>query len=54
MTLEEAAKYLQIGVETAYRLSRKRRLPTFRVGGRWRANKEVLDSWVLKGISKRT
>ena len=46
MTIEECAKYLKTSISTIYRLSQKRRIPSFKVSGQWRFKKELIDSWI--------
>ena len=53
ITLQEAAKYLQISNMTLYRLAKKKQIPAIRVGGRWRFKKEMIDAWMKKGSLKK-
>lgn len=46
MTIEETAKYLQIGKTALYDLAREESIPANRVGNKWLFNKEDLDNWV--------
>jgi DNA repair protein RadD len=46
MTIEETAKYLQIGKTLLYDLAREETIPANRVGNKWLFNKDDLDSWV--------
>lgn len=46
MTVEEAAKYLQMGKTVLYTLAREDRLPSNKVGSKWLFNKDDLDKWV--------
>jgi excisionase family DNA binding protein len=46
MTVEEAAKYLQMGKTILYTLAREDKVPSNRVGGKWLFNKDDLDKWV--------
>ena len=46
MTIEETAKYLQIGKTVLYDLAREESIPANRVGNKWLFNKEDLDNWV--------
>ena len=48
MTTLEIAKYLQVHEMTVYRWLKKGVLPGFKVGGRWRSRKDILDDY-LKG-----
>lgn len=46
MTIEETAKYLQIGKTVLYDLARENNIPCNRVSNKWLFNKEDLDNWV--------
>lgn len=46
MTIEETAKYLQIGKTALYDFAREGGIPSNRVGNKWLFSKEDLDSWV--------
>jgi len=39
----EAAQYLKMHAETLRLKTRRREVPAFRVGGRWKYRKEILD-----------
>jgi excisionase family DNA binding protein len=43
MTLRETADFLQLHPMTVYRLVKKKRLPAFQVGNRWRMSREALE-----------
>jgi len=49
MTVREIAKYLGVHEMTIYRLAKRKEIPCFKLGGRWRAHKERLDK-VIMGI----
>jgi excisionase family DNA binding protein len=49
LTADEAAKYLRLHVKSVYRLARSRKIPSIKVGGRWRFHREALDFWVREG-----
>lgn len=51
MNVSQIAKYLGVHQMTVYRLHKKRSIPTFLVGGSIRANKDVLDDYLLGGIA---
>ena len=46
MTIKEVAEYLSVHEKTIYRLVKSGELPALRVGGQWRFEKKVLDSWI--------
>ena len=46
MTMKEVAKYLRVHEMTAYRWIRDRRLPAFKIGGRWRVRRVTLESYI--------
>ena len=48
LTLSEAAAYLRLHIMTLYRLSKKKKIPLFKVGGRWRIRKDDLEKWIIK------
>ena len=43
LKVEQVAEILQLHVMTVYRLAKDGKLPGFKVGGRWRFNKEALE-----------
>jgi excisionase family DNA binding protein len=51
MTIEETAKYLRIHRSTIYRLIKKNKIPSIKVGGRWRFRKDKIDSWLSRNES---
>ena len=52
MTLREASKYLGVAPDTLYKYLSERRIPTFKLGNRWRFKKDLLDRWMEK-VSER-
>lgn len=46
MTIEETAKYLQLGKTVLYNLAREGGIPCNRVGNKWLFSKDDLDNWV--------
>jgi excisionase family DNA binding protein len=46
MTVEEVAEYLQLHPLTVRRLARENKIPFFKLGRQWRAQKELLDQWI--------
>ena len=49
MTIEQAAKYLQLTTETVRRAAREGSLPSAKIGRRWRIRKIDLDDFLSKG-----
>ncbi len=48
LTVKDLAKYLNIHPVTVYNCLKKNELPAFRMGKRWRFNKESIDKWRLE------
>lgn len=46
LTAEEAAKHLRIHVKSLYRLAKQGKIPSRKVGGRWRFHRQTLDEWL--------
>ncbi len=51
MSTQEISKYLGVHEMTVYRWLKKGVLPGFKVGGRWRSKKDVLDSFLMSGLN---
>ena len=51
MTTKEIAKYLGVHEMTVYRWLKKGVLPGFKIGGRWRSKKDLLDAFLVKKIA---
>lgn len=47
LTIDEVAELLHLHEMTVYRLVKQGKLPGFKVGGRWRFRREVLESWMV-------
>jgi len=47
LTVEQVAALLHLHPMTVYRLVQRGKLPGFKVGGRWRFDKQVLENWVI-------
>ncbi len=52
LTIEEAAKFLRIDVQTAYRYAREAKIPAMRVGRNWRVLQETLEAWLKEKAGK--
>jgi DNA repair protein RadD len=50
MTIEETARYLQLGKTALYDLARDGSLPSNKVGSKWLFSKKDLDAWVRSNI----
>jgi len=46
MTLNEFAKYVQLHVMTVYRLVRLGKIPYYKVGGRYRFSRSMVDEMI--------
>ncbi len=47
LTIEEVAQFLHLHIMTVYRLAKGGKLPGFKVGGRWRFQRGVLEQWMV-------
>jgi len=46
LKIEQVAELLHLHVMTVYRLAKEGKLPGFKVGGRWRFQKDTLEAWM--------
>jgi excisionase family DNA binding protein len=46
MNVKEASHYLGISSDTLYKYVSLERIPSFKLGNRWRFKKTVLDEWM--------
>ena len=53
MTTKEIAKYLGVHEMTVYRWLKKGVLPGFKIGGRWRSKKDLLDAYLVKQMEEK-
>ena len=51
MTTKEVARYLGVHEMTVYRWLKKGVIPGFKIGGRWRSKKDLLDAHLIKQIA---
>ena len=51
MSTQEISKYLGVHEMTVYRWLKKGVLPGFKIGGRWRSKKDVLDNFLMHGMN---
>ena len=54
MTTQEISKYLGVHEMTVYRWLKKGVLPGFKIGGRWRTKKDVLDNYLTERMNGHT
>lgn len=47
LTIDQVAEILHLHEMTVYRLAKEGRLPGFKVGGRWRFQKDALETWMV-------
>ncbi len=47
LTVDQVAHILRLHVMTIYRLAQEGKLPGFKVGSRWRFQKEALEAWMV-------
>jgi excisionase family DNA binding protein len=48
MTVREVAGYLRMHEMTIYRMARQGEIPAYKVGNRWRFNRERIESWLME------
>ena len=53
MTTKEIAKYLGVHEMTVYRWLKKGVLPGFKIGGRWRSKKDLLDAYLVRRMEQK-
>ncbi len=46
MTVDELARYLKMKTVTIYKHAQEGRIPTFKVGSKWRFKKDTIDRWI--------
>jgi len=54
MSIGELAEYLKVSRSTLYILAREGRLPSQKVGKRWRFDKDAIDEWLKQHPSRST
>jgi excisionase family DNA binding protein len=45
MTVKQVADYLQMESHTVYKMARVGEIPSFKVSGRWRFKRDLIDEW---------
>ena len=53
MTTKEISKYLGVHEMTVYRWLKKGVIPGFKIGGRWRSKKDLLDAHLVHKIEEK-
>ena len=51
LSIEEVAKRFGVNSTTIYRLAQRGALPGLKIGGQWRFNEEMLQSWVVDQVT---
>jgi len=51
LSVEDVAGRFGVNTTTVYRLVQKGVLPAFKLGGQWRFNPEMLESWVADQVT---
>ena len=46
MNIDEAAKYLDLHVNTVYKLAQSGKIPCTKLGNQWRFDETILKSWL--------
>ena len=46
LTLKETAKLLKLSINTVYTLVQKKKIPAFKIGGKWRISKKELINYI--------
>lgn len=52
MTVKQVAEYLQVDVQSIYKMAQKDKIPCTKIAGQWRFKKDILDEWLTKRIKK--
>jgi excisionase family DNA binding protein len=54
MTVKQVADYLQMESHTIYKLARVGEIPSFKISGRWRFKRDLIDEWFREKSLERT
>jgi excisionase family DNA binding protein len=46
LNVRQASQYLGISIDTLYKYATTNKVPSFKIGKRWRFKKSVLDRWM--------
>lgn len=53
LTIQDVSRELGLHPMTVYRFVQRGLLPGFKVGGRWRFKRELLDQWMVEKVQSR-
>ena len=49
-TVKDVAEYLQLDEHTVYRMARKGKIPAYKIAGKWRFKREMIEEWLNKNL----
>ena len=52
LSVEDVARHFGINPSTVYHLAQRGQLPGFKVGGQWRFNRAMLESWAADQVTR--
>ncbi len=52
LTINEVAEYLKVTERTVYRLAAAKKIPAFKVGGKWRFRSTGIGGWIANQSKK--
>jgi len=52
LKVEDVARCFHVNTTTIYRLAQQGKLPAFKVGGQWRFDEKMLESWVRDRVNQ--
>lgn len=52
MTVKQVAEYLQIDIQSIYKMAQRDKIPCAKIAGQWRFKKSILDEWLSQRITK--
>lgn len=54
MSVDDVAQYLGMHPVTVYRFIKETDIPVFKLKGKWRFKRDILDDWLEKRMKRRT
>lgn len=54
LNIEELSDHLKVSKETIYKMAKKNKIPSSKIGNQWRFNKEIIDQWLVNKNSSET
>ncbi len=51
LSIDDVARHFGFNPSTIYRLVERQELPGFKIGGRWRFSRELLERWAVDRVS---